>query len=335
MCVSKLKRLGAVLILFALFLTSCNGTLASEEREISIDGQDSDFTLEINSESLLVARGKNGKPLTSSNVSWNSNDFGVVSIDADGKITAKGSGLARITATLKSDLSVKAEILVFVPYKTQNEAESCITRKGNVIDEDYSGISAWASKWGVKVVSAMLSSALPWNLILNLVTSKDEYQFSEVTLENSAENVIMYEASDWTNSDVTVKFSDITEAVLYERFCAELGIDGDRTGKSFSDCLTIVKNALQSALPEKNTYFFSRMDSAKEYRVVVRGSYQHIHNESHYSNGFLEATGGAISDIVGLDFDELTQNFAYQIDTEEIINILGVTVCIESRERMS
>lgn len=336
MKILNLRRLGVLLIILALFLTSCNGVSAPREAgQLTIDGQDSVLKLDKGGESTLVAKGENGKALTSSKVSWSSSNFGVVSVDADGNITAKGSGLAKITATLKSDLSVKADISVFVPYKTQNESESSVTRQGEVLGEDHSGIAAWAGKWGFKIVKAALSSALPWKLVLSLVTSKDQYQFSEVTLENSAENVIMYEASGWTNQDVTISLSDVTDAVLYERFCSELEIDGYETGKSFSDYSTIVKNALQSALPEKNTYYFSHMDPSREYRVVVRGSYQHIHNESHYSNGFLEATGGTISDIADLNFGELTQNFAYQVDTEEIINISGVTVCIESREKIS
>ena len=333
----NLKRFCACFVLLAIFLTSCGGMSSSVDKgDITIDGQSDGLTLDVNAEESLVARDKNGKELTSSSVSWNSSDFGVVSVNADGMITAKGSGLAKITATLKSDLSVRAEILVFVPYSAQDGvAEYSILHIGEAIDGDYNGVVTWAEKWGFKIVKSALSASLPWGLVLSLVTSKDQYQFSEVILENSVENVIMYEMTDWTNGDVTVSLSDVTEEILYERLCAELEINGDEMGRSFSDCAILVKNALQSALPAGNTYYFSRMDSSMEYRVVVRGNYQHIHNISHYSNGFLEATGGTVSDIANLNFGELIENFSEQRHAEEVLNISGLSVCIECREKVS
>ena len=337
MSLLNLKRFCACLVLLAIFLTSCGGVSSTAEKgDITIDGQSDGLTLDVNAEESLVARDKNGKALTAGSVSWNSSDFGVVSVNADGKITAKGSGLAKITASLKSDLSVKAEILVFVPYNAQyGVAEYSILHVGEAIDGDYNGVVTWAEKWGFKIVKSALSASLPWGLVLSLVTSKDQYQFSEVILENVTENVILYEASDWTSGDVTVSLSDVTAEILYERLCAELGIDGDEMGKSFSDCATLVKNVLQAALPTGNTYYFSRMDSSMEYRVVVRGSYQHIHNISHYSNGFLEATGGTVSDIVNLKFGELIENFSEQRHAEEVLNVSGLTVIIECREKVS
>ena len=230
----NLKRFCACFVLLAIFLTSCGGMSSSVDKgDITIDGQSDGLTLDVNAEESLVARDKNGKELTSSSVSWNSSDFGVVSVNADGMITAKGSGLAKITATLKSDLSVRAEILVFVPYSAQDGvAEYSILHIGEAIDGDYNGVVTWAEKWGFKIVKSALSASLPWGLVLSLVTSKDQYQFSEVILENSVENVIMYEVTDWTNGDVTVSLSDVTEEILYERLCAELEINGDEMGRS-------------------------------------------------------------------------------------------------------
>lgn len=84
-------------------LTACGGDASGPGLQATtVAIQPSQATLEAIEATVTLAaevRDQNGNAMTGTTIAWNSVDPGVASVDANGKVTARGNGMARITAT--------------------------------------------------------------------------------------------------------------------------------------------------------------------------------------------------------------------------------------------
>ena len=75
------------------------------------------------------------------------------------------------------------------------------------------------------------------------------------------------------------------------------------------------------------------MNPDLEYRVVIRADFNYLTNMSFYSNGLVTGLGLTIQDLLKLDFNSLKENYTYQKNFDEILDISDLRICIEYREK--
>ncbi len=322
-----------LLIALTLLLTSC---ISSEEEELSavralrIEPLPADCRR--GDELTLTVKDQSGAVVDPSELLWDCSDYSVVSVNAYGVIQCRAAGPVRVVAILKSDLSVRASTEVFVGYDTVVPAFATVKRVGQYVDGHLDAIADHALKFGLNVVSAATTSSLPIGMIAELF-SKDKYQFSMMYYEGRVRDVVLYPLSDWTNETVSVNTAEITPESIHSKLLAELILDGAEMGSSYQTFREALLSLLASGLPADSVYHFNKMDQNLEYRVVIRGDFDYITNMSFYANGLLTGTGLTVQDLLKLEFGTLRENYTYQKNYDEILNVENLRVCIEYREK--
>ena len=322
-------RFTTILLIISVLLVSC----ASPSVPTALHIENEDFTCAIGETASLVVKDENQNTLSSKNILWESSNYEIVSIDKNGLLTAKSGGWAEITAKHKSNLSLTDSIKVFVPYHVTEAQESTVDKFDRFVSEDFENLLTFTKKYSILLLKSVKPpSILTINTVIPLLFGKNNYILSMARHKATAQNAIIYSFCDWTNSNVLVDLNALSEEQMYKDVQNSLGIDEGVLGNSFEMAMDSVRTALAGHLSNDGNFYFKNMDQAYQYRIVVRADFDHLKLLSYYSNGLITGLGYTIADIPKMDWDEISNNYTYQIISDEILNITNAHLCIEFRE---
>lgn len=329
----KFLRLFCFLTAFTLFLSSCHFSGENHTGQVLFLKIENNYAnCAIGDELTFTVKDDIGNTVDPSELLWESSDYSVATVNANGLIQCLSSGSSIITVTLKNDLTIKTTAEIFVGYSIEKPAFTRINRVGEYVDGKFGTLGDHALKYGFTIVSSAISSSLPIGILMEFF-SKDKYQFSMMYYEGMLHDALIYSFSDWTNESVTIDSASLSPEKIHTAVLEGLIIDGAEMGKSYEDCYNEILALLAGKLPKDSTYHFEKMNPNLEYRVVIRADFNYFTHMSFYSNGLVTGFGLTIQDLLKLDFTSLRENYTYQKNFDEILDLSDLRICIEYREK--
>ena len=333
-------RILLILLALSFILSSCEATGVSDEtvdsssdttvteRVIESISLECNPTDSMDGEIQLTVTDDQGEPVSPDKVIFESSDYSIATVNKQGVLMSLSGGKVSVTATLKDNMSVKDTVAVFAPYRVSAPKSSSVVASSGIIDEDFSGMSDFVAKNGFKVIKSTFFSGVPIGLLLNFF-SKDVYQFSLFKRDKTAEDIVLYDLTGWTNERVRISETNLDSSGIYSTFCESVDITQSLVGNSFDDALLSVEGVVKYTKVKE--YCFDEMSDEYEYRIVIRGNCEYVKNHSYYSNGLLTGLGLSIQDLAKLDFESLSGNYTYMKTFDEILNITNLQLCVEYR----
>lgn len=325
---SNLLKIFFVFLILTLLMTSCE---FSTSKISSIELEKHLTNAKIGDEIELTVRSSKDKVIDPSQFFWQSSDYSVAVVNANGSIRCISSGPAVITATLKDDMTITASTEIFVEYETEAHSSPIFTKTGTYVNAEFGKIGDLLLDFNFNIIDAVTAASLPLDIVLGFFSS-EQYLFSMLYYRGNYQNVVICPLTDWTNMDQPAKTHLITPDYIHEQMIKELEITGYLTGSTFEVYIEDILAFLDDTLPDDKTYYFSKMSADMQYRAVLLGNFDHLTNVSHYSNGLLTALGITIDDLLNKDLASLPSNFYDQKLYDEIINLSNLRICIECRE---
>lgn len=325
---NNLLRIFILFIILTCFMTSCD---FPTEKICSIKMDNHHANVKPGDELTLTVKNQKKQVVDPTQLLWHSSNYSVAVVSANGTIRCVSSGPAVITATLKDDMTVTASAEIFVEYSAELPVPPTFTRTDRYVEADFGKIGDLLMDFNFDIIDAVTSSSLPVDMILDFFHS-DKYQFSMMYYQGNYQNAVICPLTDWTNMTYPINTNLLTPDYIHEKIFKELGIEGSQVGNTFEFYQNEILEFLEGNLPNDLTYYFSKMSAEMEYRVVLKGDFDHLTNIAYYSNGLLTGLGLTVEDLLGMDFDSIATNYSYQKFYDEIVNLSNLRICIECRE---
>lgn len=323
-----------IIVLFILMFSSCK-TVFNNIKHDNYIIKDVETELAINETYCLDLMNTSGKKLKNSRFDWKSGDESILTVDSDGVITVKGSGLCSITASDKVINSIGGTVSIFVPYVINNNINSSASKVGKYVDNT-EGIMYILKECSTLVFKSIKNIALQKVSSLGAIKdvynfiSKGNYLFSVLEYDKTVTNGILFELTNWTNYNCMLVQDKMTLDSMHNSLQYSLGKIRER-GDSYSGLFKDIKTQIIEKLSNNGTYYFSKMDPKYEYRLVVRADYNHYITTSYYQNGLLTGFGLSLSDLLDMNLKSLADNYSYQRYFDEISDITNIKICVERR----
>ena len=321
-------RIFIIFIVLTCFMTSCDFSM---DKIHSIEIENHHTRAKYGEELTLTVKDEKKQVVDPAQLFWQSSDYSVAVIGANGTIRCVSSGPVVITASLKDDMTVTASTEIFIEYDAEEQASPIFTRNGIYVNAEFGKIGDLLMDFNFSIIDAVTSASLPVDMILNLFSS-DKYQFSMMYYQGNYQNAVICPLTDWSNMTCPINTNLLTPNYIHEKMVNELGIEGSQTGNTFEIYQDQILEFIEGNLPRDLTYHFSKMSSDKQYRVVLKGDFDHLINVAYYSNGVLTGLKLTVEDLLGMDFDSIATNYSYQKFYDEIVNISNLRICVEYRE---
>lgn len=276
-------------------------------------------------------------PVEANRLFWSVDDTSVASITSEGVLTVKKAGYFNVVVKDREDLSNIATMPVFCAYQTIPEVEMTMTDADGAMSStgETEYLVSTAVGVGKTVVRSMTGKIGTLGVVTMMLSffDKDKYMFSFAETKHRVDDGVVYTVSDWGNQGKSFNMDDVTGAAIYSELDYAMKTTYEQ-GATFDAVATRIRSEIATQTPNDGIFHMDKMDSAYEYRIVIRADYTTFTMEDFYSNGAITGLGLTIRELWEWtleDVADVNDNYQYSILTNDIVDVTDIRLCIEYR----